>query len=51
LILLTAHASLPIDTPGMALRSDSLFSRNGMNTKTVCTEEQAMITVFDNEDG
>lgn len=22
-----------------------------MNTKTVCTEEQAMITVFDNEDG
>jgi len=51
LILLSASASMAIDTNGMARRSDSLFSRNGMNTRTVCTDQQATITLFDNKDG
>ena len=50
-ILLSASASMAIDTNGMARRSDSLFSRNGMNTKTVCTDQRATITLFDNPDG
>jgi hypothetical protein len=50
-ILLSANASLAIDTNGMALRSDSLFRSGGMKTRTVCTEERANITLFDNEDG
>jgi len=51
LILLSASVSMAIDTDGMALRSDSLFSRNGMKTKTVCTDQQATITLYDNENG
>lgn len=51
LILFSASASLAIDTGGMERRSDSLFSRNGMNTKTVCTDQQATITLFENDDG
>ena len=51
LILLSASASMAIDTTGMARQSDSLFSRNGMKTKTVCTDQQATIILFDNEDG
>jgi hypothetical protein len=50
-ILLSANASMAIDTSGMALRSDSLFRSDGMNTRTVCTDEQANITLSDNEDG
>jgi hypothetical protein len=50
-ILLSASTSMAIDTNGMARRSDSLFSRNGMNARTVCTDQQATITLFDNPDG
>ena len=50
-ILFSASASMAIDTNAMARRSDSLFRQNGMNTKTVCTDQQATITLFDNEDG
>ena len=51
LILLSAGASMAIDTGGMERRSDGLFRRNGVKTKTVCTDQQATITLFDSEDG
>jgi hypothetical protein len=50
-ILLSANASMAIDTGGMALRSDGLFRSEGMKTRTVCTEERATITLFHNADG
>jgi len=50
-ILLSASTSMAIDTNGMARGSDNLFSRNGMNARTVCTDQQATITLFDNPDG
>jgi hypothetical protein len=35
----------------MAVRSEDLFARNGMNAKTTCTEGHADIALFDGPDG
>ena len=50
-ILFSASVSMAIDISGMARRSDSLFRQNGMDTKTVCTDQQATIILFDSEGG
>jgi hypothetical protein len=50
-VLFSANVAAAIDTAGMAVKSDDLFARNGMNTKTTCTEEHAQITLFDDPDG
>jgi hypothetical protein len=51
LLVLCDHVSMALDTSVMGMKSDSLFSRNGMKTKTECTDQQASITLFDGEDG
>ena len=51
LLLSYARPASAIDTAGMELRSDLLFRRHDMRTQTRCTEEQAVITLYDNPDG
>jgi len=50
-ILFSANVAVAIDTAGMSIASDRIFSRNGLKTKTECTEGQAVITLFPDPDG
>jgi hypothetical protein len=48
---LGAHSAMALDTSAMARKADSLFADRGMKTRTVCTDNEARITLLDSESG
>lgn len=51
LVLFSCSVAAALDTGGMALASDRLFSGKGIETNTTCTDQQATIAVSDDPGG